>query len=92
MHFLHNLSHPYVLPLVECTVIGLTQSFSTLLQGEFNFLQAVWGFPFFTIHVQSVIPLFKYIIVVVRNLSQLEQDYNLSFTNFPPVPLAAVVY
>ena len=40
MLLLQKPSHPYFLPLVERTVVGLPQSFGKLLQGEFWLLQA----------------------------------------------------
>ena len=43
---LETPSHPYFLPLVECTKVGLPHSFGKLLQGEFRLLQADWGFAF----------------------------------------------
>jgi len=46
MHLLEKPCHPYFLPLVECTVVGLPHSFGKLLQGELHLLQANWGFAF----------------------------------------------
>jgi hypothetical protein len=37
---LEKPSHPYFLPLVECTKVWLPDPFGKLLQGEFHFLQA----------------------------------------------------
>jgi hypothetical protein len=45
MLLLEKLSHPYFLPLVECTKIGLPHPFGKLLQGEFRLHRADWGLP-----------------------------------------------
>ena len=44
--FLEKPSHPYFLPLVECTKVGMPHPFGKLLKGEFRLLQADWGFAF----------------------------------------------
>jgi len=44
MLLLHIPSHPFFLPLVERTVVGLSHPFGKLLEGEFSLLQADWGF------------------------------------------------
>jgi len=46
MLLLPKRSHPYFLPLVECTKVGLPHPFAKLLQGEFRLLKADWGFAF----------------------------------------------
>ena len=46
MLLLARPSCPYFLPLVEGTKVGLPHPFGKLLQREFRFLQANWGFAF----------------------------------------------
>jgi hypothetical protein len=60
-------SHPYFLPLVEGTKVGLPHPFVKLLQGEFRLLQASWGFAFTTAQVQRMIALSICIGFVIRN-------------------------
>jgi len=46
MQLLQIPSHPYFLPLVEGTEVGLHHPCGKLLQGEFRLLQADWGVAF----------------------------------------------
>jgi len=52
MLLLKKSRHPYFLPLVECTAVGLPHPVGKLLQGELRLLQANWGFAFSTAQVQ----------------------------------------
>jgi len=49
MLLLETPSHPYFLPLVECSKVGLPHPCGKLLQGELRCLQADWGFAFGTV-------------------------------------------
>jgi hypothetical protein len=68
MLLLEKPSHPYFLPLVECTQVGLPHPFGKLLQGELHFLQADWGFAFSPGQVQRIIALILCIEFGIRNL------------------------
>jgi hypothetical protein len=46
MLLLYKPRHPYFLPLVEGTKVGLPHPFGKLLQGGFHLLQGDWGFAF----------------------------------------------
>jgi len=65
---LEKPSHPYFLPLVECTKVGLPHPFDKLLQGEFRLLQADWGFTFSPAQARRIIALIICIEFVIRNL------------------------
>jgi hypothetical protein len=52
-----KLSHPYFLPLVEYTNVGQPDSFDKFHQGEFDLLQADWGFAFGPAQVRPIIAL-----------------------------------
>jgi len=52
MHPLKKPRHPYFLPLVECTKVGLPHPVGKLLQGVLRLLQANWGFAFCTFQAQ----------------------------------------
>ena len=65
-----NPSHPYFLPLAECTVVGLPHSVGKLLQQEFGLLEGDSQFAFSTARVQHIIDNLICIIIVVRNLQQ----------------------
>jgi hypothetical protein len=68
MLLLEKPSHPYFLPLVEGTKVGLPHLFGKLLQGEFRLLQADWGFAFSPAQVRRIIALGICIEFVIRNL------------------------
>ena len=70
MLFLKEPSHPYFLPLVERTIVGLPHPFGKLLQGEFGLLQADWQFAFCTAQVRRIIAPIISIIIVVEHLRQ----------------------
>jgi len=50
-------SHPYFLPLVQCTKVGLPHPFGKLLQAEIRLLQADWGLAFSPTQVRRIIAL-----------------------------------
>jgi hypothetical protein len=52
MLLVEKSSHPYYLPPVECTKVGLPHPFGILVQREFSFLRADWGFAFSHAQVQ----------------------------------------
>jgi len=76
MLLLEKPSHPYFLPIVECTNVGLPHPFGKLLQGEFRLLQASWGFSFSPAQVRRIIALIICIEFVIRNLWQRGQVRN----------------
>jgi len=57
MLLLEEPSHPFFLPLVERTIVGLPHLFGTLLQGEFGSLQADWGLTLCTAQVLQIVSL-----------------------------------
>jgi len=73
MLFLEAPSHPYFLPLVENTIVGLPHPFGKLLQGEFCLLQADWGFTRCTAQVRRIVVLIICIKIVIGNLGQRGQ-------------------
>jgi len=79
---LEKLCHPYFLPLVECTVVGLFHPFGKLHQGELRVLQANWGFAFCTAQVRQIVALISCIIFVVGYLQQCGQVGNPSDMSF----------
>ena len=83
MLLLEKPRHPYFLPLVECTKVGLPHPFGKLLQGELRLLQANWGFAFFTAKVQQIVALVSCIIFVVGYLGQWGQVRDLCDIWFP---------
>jgi len=83
MLFLEEPSHPYFLPLVERTIVGLPHPFGKLLQGEFGLLQADWGFTLCTAQVRRIVALIICIIFVVGNLRQWCQVRNPGDIWFP---------
>jgi len=62
--------HPYFVPLVECTKVGLPHPFRKLLQEELCLLQANWGFAFCTAQVWPIVTLISCIILIVGLLRQ----------------------
>jgi len=76
MLFLEEPSHPYFLPLVERTIVGLPHLFGKLPQGDFGSLQADWEFTLCTAQVQQIVTLIIGIIFVVGNLRQWGQVCN----------------
>jgi len=68
MPLLEKPSHPYFLPLVEGTKVGLPHHFGKLLPGEFRLLQANWGFAVSPAQVRRIIALSICIEFVTRNL------------------------
>jgi len=75
--------HPYFLPLVECTKVGLRDPFGKLLQGELCLLQANWGFAFRTSQVRRNVALISCIIFLVQHLQQWGQVRNPCDIYFP---------
>jgi len=75
--------HPYCLPLVECTKVGLHHSFGILLQGELRLLQANWGFAFCTAQVRRIVTLIICITFVIGHLRQWGQVRNPCDICFP---------
>jgi hypothetical protein len=45
MHLFKKPSHPFFVPVVEHTKVGLPHPFGKLLQGEFSLVQAEWAVP-----------------------------------------------
>jgi len=76
MLLLEKPRHPYCLPLVERTIVGLPHPFGKLLQGELRLLQANWGFAFSTAQVRRIVALLSCIIFVVGQLRQWGQVSN----------------
>jgi len=76
MLLLQKPSHPYFVPLVECTVLDLPQPFGKLLQGEFSLLQADWQFAFCMAQVRRIVAFFICIIIVLGNLGHWRQVRN----------------
>jgi len=70
MLFLEEPSHPYFLPLVERTMVGLPHPFGKLLEGEFGLLQADWGLTLCTAQVRRIVARIICITFVVGNLRQ----------------------
>jgi len=78
-----NPSHPYFLPLAECTVVGLPHSVGKLLQQEFGLLEGDSQFAFSTARVQHIIDNLICIIIVVRNLQQWGPVHNRWYFAIP---------
>jgi len=76
MLLLQEPSHPYFLPLVERTIVGLPHPFGKFLQGEFSLLQADWRYAICTAQVQRIVALIICIILVVGQLRQWGQFCN----------------
>ena len=76
MLLLQKPSHPYFLPLVQGTKVGLCHHFGKLLQGEFRLLQADWGFAFGTTQVQRIVAHLNCIIFVIGNIRYWGQIHN----------------
>jgi len=76
MWHLQTPRHPYHLPCIECTVVGLPHPVGKFLGGEFRWLYTDWGFTFCFTQVQRIISLIICIILVVGNFRQLEQVHN----------------
>ena len=77
--------HPFFLPLVECTVVGLAHHFGKLLQWEFSLLQADWWFAICTAQVRQIVALITYILLVVGHLQQwgqVQNPCNICFMQF----------
>ena len=86
MHFLEEPSHPYIVPLVERTIVSLPHPFGKLLQGEFGLLQADCGFTLCTALVWRIVTLIICIIIHVENLRQWGQVHNHCKICFPRFP------
>jgi hypothetical protein len=76
MLLLEKPSHPYILPLVDGTNVGLPHPFDKLLQGEFRSLQANRGFAFSPAQVRQILALSICIEFVIRNIWQWGQIPN----------------
>jgi len=76
MLLLSKPNHPYFLPLVEHTKVGLPYAFGALLQGVFHLLQADWGIAFSPAQVGLIIGLIIRIEFVIWNLRSCGQVYN----------------
>jgi hypothetical protein len=76
MLLLKKPSHPYFVPLVAHTKVGLLHPFGKLLQGEFPLFYAVWGFAFGRTPVQRIVALIFCIVLVIRNHLQWGQISN----------------
>jgi len=63
-------SHPYFLPLVKCTNVGLAHPFGKLLQGEFHLFQADWHFAFCTTQVRRIFDPIICIIIAFGHIRQ----------------------
>jgi len=83
MPLLEKFRHPYFLPLVECTVVGLPHPSGKLLEGELCLLQADWEFAFCDAQVRRIVAPISCIIFVVRHLRQLGQVRNPCNICFP---------
>ena len=83
MLLLKKALHPYLLPLVECTLIGLPHPFGKLLQRELCLLQANWGFAFSTALVRQIVALISCITFVVGHLRQQGRIHNPCDIWFP---------
>jgi hypothetical protein len=70
MLLLEKPRHPYFLPLVECTKVGLPHPFGKLLQGKLDFFQAIWGFAISIAQVRRIVTPIGSIILVVGHLWQ----------------------
>jgi len=68
MLFLQKPSHPYFLPLVEGTKVGLPHPFGKLLQGELRLLQADWGLAFGPTQVRRIVNIIICIAFVIGNI------------------------
>jgi len=73
MLLLQKSSHPYFLPLVECTVICLPHRFGKLREEEFGLLHTDWQLAFCTTQFWGIITPIICIIIVVGNLRQWGQ-------------------
>jgi len=76
MLLLQNLGHPFFLPLVKCTIVGLPHLFGKWIHGEFCLLQADWWFALCTAQVEGIISLVIWIIIVVGNHQQWGHMHN----------------
>jgi len=85
MLLVENPRHPYFLPLVECTVVGLPHPFGKLLQGEHRLLQANWGLAFCTAKIRQIVALLSSIIFVVGHLRQWGHVCNPCIICFPRI-------
>ena len=68
MLLLEKPSHPYFLPLVERTKVGLPHPFGKLLQGESCLHQGDGGLAFGPAQVRQIIALYICIEFIIRNL------------------------
>jgi len=79
MLFPKEPSHPYFLPLVERTIVGLPHPFGKLFQGvEFSLLRADWGFTLCTTQVRRIVALIICITFFIGNLRQWGHVHNPS--------------
>jgi len=70
MHFLNLHSHPYIVPLIEITIVGLPRPFGKLLKGESNVQQVNSGLAFGTTQVRRMI---YFITSVISDIETLQQ-------------------
>jgi len=68
--FLQKPNHPYYLPVVDHTDVGLPHIFDILLQGELGLLRADWRFAFSPSHIQWIFTVIMCLIFVVGQLRQ----------------------
>lgn len=68
--------HPYILPPVECTAVGLPHPVGKLPQGELHFLHAKCGFAYRSAQVQPMVAVIGCIMFVIGHLSTWDQVGN----------------
>jgi len=68
MLFLQQRSHPDILPLVECTVVGLPLPNNKMLSGELCLLEVIWDFAFCIAKIEQTIAVIICIILVLTKL------------------------
>jgi len=76
-------SHPYFLPPVERTIVGLPYPVGKLLQREFDLLHADWRFAFCTTQVRPIVALIICLIIVVGHLRHRRRNCNACDICFP---------